>query len=301
MKKVLFVLIAICVIAASCKKDHKIITPVSTLQKVSFAVGFSQSTSIINSKNPLKVNSLATNSSTPDTALTNYISTLYYMVFDSAGNLIHNITQLSSDTAFGHYTDNLHTGKYTVAVAGCTGMTLVAGTLSSEYLGGGFSHDAFFERVTITVANAPLTQPISLNRITSKFIVNINDAIPANATYGLVRLIGVANDYFVGTDQIGTSVSNPYYYTIPATAAGTTNYQMSGIFLYMAPFTTDIEVAQSSDPAATVYGAKTVQNVTGQANKITILSGNLFGGSGGGGLQVVPDTIWNIPIIKTFP
>jgi len=31
------------------------------------------------------------------------------------------------------------------------------------------------------------------------------------------------------------------------------------------------------------------------------LSGTLFGGSGGGGLQVTTDTVWNTPVIRTFP
>jgi len=297
MKKITFSLLSICVILYSCKKDHKIAPSVSALQKVTFTVGFSQSTGGI-AINSVNNKSLKTNSA-PDTALTNHIDGLYYMIFDSVGNLVQNISQSKTDTAFGHYTENLHIGKYTIAIAGGSGMTINPGTLNKQTIYGGFAFDTFFERLQITVGITPVNQAFSLHRLTSKLIININDAIPANATYAKVGLYGVGNSYAVGTDVISTTTITSYLYSnIPGAAVGTTNYQISGIFLYAAPFSADIAVADNSN-LTTVYGEKVVSNITGAPNKITKLSGNLFGGTGGG--QVGADTTWKAPILQTFP
>ena len=52
--------------------------------------------------------------------------------------------------------------------------------------------------------------------------------------------------------------------------------------------------------APTIIADKHIDNVQGAANKIVLLTGNLFGGAGGG-TTVAFDTVWNAtPIIKTF-
>ncbi|MDB5137936.1 MAG: hypothetical protein JWP37_4539 [Mucilaginibacter sp.] len=305
----------------SCKKDHsKDNNPVSKLQKVAFKMGFAKSTG------SFQTNSLIINSTTADTSLTNHIDVLYYMVFDSVGNNVHNITQLASDTAFGHYTDNLHSGKYTVAIAGGkTGLMISSGsltqqylfygviypTVSGSYLPGPFDQDAFFYRSAITVGNTSSSQNISLSRIVSKLIVNINDAIPTNTKQAQLTLSYYANKYFVGDGSTGTyhkpsdaSTTYAYTYDITSTDWGKTNYQLSTLFLYNnSPMTVDLWFADNSSPGR-IEGEKTISNITGQANKVSKLSGNLFGGAGVtsiGGFKVTVDSLWNTPVIRTFP
>jgi hypothetical protein len=73
--------------------------------------------------------------------------------------------------------------------------------------------------------------------------------------------------------------------------------------MYLGDFDTGIEVGNITNQSTTVCGAKRVPGVTATPNKITLPSGNPFGGTGTtstGGFQVTTDTLWNTPIVKTF-
>lgn len=316
MRKIVFYLALLSLAIISCKKEHGPGNSAATAQKVVFTVGFAQSSQAITNNN-LTVSSLHVNAA-PDTSLTNHINIIYYTVFDAAGNQLHNIYQVKGDTSFGHYTDNLHPGNYTVAISAGTdiGVASGAGDINGTFIYGpggvnssqGFVSDVFFKRLNITVANTTLNQNISLNRLTSRLIININDAIPANSNYASINISNVASRYYVGTDQV-INVSGPgnnfgqYDFIIPVSAGGTKNYRIVSDFMYLGDFNVNIEIGQQSNNSTTVFGSKSVSNVTGAPNKITLLSGNLFGGSGTnatGGFQVTTDTTWNPAIVKTF-
>jgi hypothetical protein len=318
MRKTLLYLILISITVIACKKEKRnSIPPVTGTQKVTFVAGFSQTTQSINSVGKITATNSLNLNSTPDTSLTNHINIIYYTVFDSVGNLLHNVYQVVGDTAFGRFVDDLHPGKYTVTIsAGTTIGVASAATLSDTFIYGpgginssqGFTSDVFFKRITITVGYAAQTETVALNRITSRLIININDAIPANSNYALINISNVASNYYVGTDRI-INVDGPgnnfgqYSYTIPVSAAGTKNYQIVTNFMYLNDFDVSIEIGQKTATGATVYGQRTVPNVTAAPNKITLLSGELFGGpttGSTGGFQVTNDTTWNPKIVKTF-
>lgn len=332
MKKIAFGLIIICTVALSCKKDHKgEIKPDETAQKVTFSVGFSKTLTNFGAAH------LKLNTTSADTSLTNHINILYFMVFDSAGNNLHTILQRTidtvfgkSDTVFGKFTDNLHPGKYTVIVAGGQTLDLAIGSnnslsgsvldksyiyyetlnnVSKQYVIGNFAQDAFYKKISLVVTNVNSTQNISLDRITSKLQVNINDPIPPGAGYIATTINGIANVFYVNTGTAGVigngQISNTYSATLTGATAGITNYQMSLLFLYYNPCSVNI-ICATSQPQdlttfnGTVFGSTGVSNVTAQPNKITLLSGNLFGGTGGGGIQVSADTSWNTPVTQGF-
>ena len=316
MKKILFTLLAIGVIIISCKKDHSKENtpkpPVGALQKVTFKAAFSISTGYVQ-VHSLSTNSLGT-SSTPDTALTNHIKELYYMVFDSAGNNLHNIQQLSTDTAFGHYVDNLHPGKYTIAIAGGTGFTVQGGKLTAPtgavtpaYCYSNPFAEFFFGKTVITVNSSSLSQSVNLDRKTSKLVVNIKDALPTQPASLGITLSGAGTKYYIGYDSIGAPLNAPnsaaLSYSIPASARGTTNYQIAATFFYDGPFTVDLSCTSTSSNFI-IYGEKVISGVAGGRNKITTLTGNLFGGSGTsqtGGFQATLDTTWTTPVNVSFP
>ena len=305
MKKIFFILIMACIFCCSCKKEgSKGSQPKTQLQPITFKVGFSEH--LANFQNA----HLIVNSTSTDTALTNYINVMYYMVFDSIGNSVHNITQLSTDPNFGSYTDNLHPGKYTVAIAaGKTGLGIVAGaSLSKQYIAysnnvtNHFTQDAFFQKISLTVSNTPSSQNISLNRITSKLIVNINDAIPNGASRLLLSINGDVDAFFVGSASPGYSpngsgLDNPLIrLVLPPADAGKTNYQLSTLFLGNSNSSLNVNIecdGTGQQGQLMVYSIKPVSSVAFQPNKITILSGNLFGGSGSGNVQVSADTTWS--------
>jgi hypothetical protein len=313
-------------ILLSCKKDHsKAIVPTLSLHKITFNVGFSQTTANFAS-NSLRTNSLSTNS--VDTALTNHVNTIYYAVYDSLGNNVHTIKQLSTDNNFGSYTDNLHSGKYTIVIgAGGTGLflgedvqntSITSSKLNTDILWYGldnssdaFIKDAFYKKIAITVTNSDASQSVTLDRITSKLTINIEDALPANAGYIEATFITApAFKFYVGSaipfdNAINISVLD----TIASSAIGTTNNKLSAILLFpTSPISVDLACRSSGNLqplAEPIIAEKVIPNVTCPPNTQAILTGKLFGGTGTtstGGFKITIDTSWNsTPITKSFP
>lgn len=306
MKRILFGLIVVGAVMASCKKEHSKPAPPMQggLQKVTFSAGFSVSTGYIQSTHHIITNSLGINS-TPDTALTNHISELYYMVFDSAGNKVHYITQLSTDTAFGHYIDNLHPGIYTIAIGGSVNSNFLA--IGSSLSGVGYTNgdwgggEFFFGKTTFTVGNVPVSQSVQLERKSSKVVITIKDALPAdtNATFKLA-VPGVGTTFAINRENFGTNGEIYENYQV-GSAAGTKNFQLTFIYYYAEPF--NIEISCVNATRNIVYSQRTISTVQGGINKITNLSGNLFGGQGtgqSGGFQTSLDTTWQTPVVVPF-
>jgi len=331
MKKFLFGLVSVYIVLASCKKEHsKDLGPSKATHQIVFNVGFSKS--IVDfATGKLKVNSLKDNAT--DTALTNNVKVLYYAVYDSSGNSVHTIQQLSTDAAFGSYTDHLASGTYTLIVAaGGDSLKISSDTygelvrsLGLDVLSYGFSDnveaprwyafngDTFCKKITLNVSNTDATQNISLDRITSKLVINIEDALPANAKTIYVSC-NPSYKYYVGLNLPSSHHTyNDYSITVPVPAglAGTTNYKVSMILLTGTPFNVEISCSStppptnlSGTPTPVIIADKVINNVAGQANKVTLLSGSLFGGAtthSTGGFTVSVDTAWNAtPITKSF-
>jgi hypothetical protein len=323
MKKSLFGFMLVCMIIVSCKKEHsKDSQPGQTSRKVVFNVGFSQQIVDFNTGNQ-KVNNLK--SDAVAATLASKIDILYYAVYDSVGHKIHVIKQLSTGSSFGSYTDILNPGKYSVVVAGGkTGFLLgpdleggnATSRLSTDVINYGsytkagtsvwnpFNKDAFFKNIAITVGKTDISQSFALDRIVSQMVVNIKDAIPSSVKTIGVSLISHLSDRFLigtGTAVPSSTSSINVIDTLASSDIGKTNYQISTIFLYSAPFGVQIVASSNLDFVAGVIANKAA-TATGQPNTQTILSGYLFGGGGSGGISVKIDTAWNsAPIVKTFP
>jgi len=313
MKKILYRSIVFCLVLTACKKDHKI-TEGGT-QKVTFNVGFSQTmgefkTAVVSNK--LKINSA-------DTSVTNYVNTIFYMVFKADGTLLHNIKQTTADAGFGSYTDNLAPGTYTVAIAAAKGLTISKeGNLdvqkispSDAFSTGNF----FFKKIQVTVASSDVNQSVSLSRAMSKLILKTNDVIPTGATYARLTISsasGVSTEFQLSTER-GVADGRPQEVILFGGHVGKlgtpplpngVKLEMSYFFIYCTPLTVDIEVARADEHGAIdpLYGKKSILNVTGAPNSITTLSGNLFGGNGviDDGFKIAIDTTWNTPINQGF-
>lgn len=312
-------------VVLSCKKDHsKDTVPTQSLHKIAFTVGFSQQTVNFGASSLRgRAINLHANSRAVDTALTNHVNTIYYAVYDSLGNNVHIIKQLSTDANFGSYTDNLHSGKYTVVIgAGGTGLalgmdtqntTVTTSKLSTDILWYGlntvsdaFLKDAFYKKLSLTVTNADASQSVTLDRITSKLTINIEDALPANAGYITATFMDApAFKYFVGSAtpfDAGSNISIKD--TIQTAALGTTNNKLSTILLFpTAPISIDL-ACTTSGASQTIIAEKIIPNITCQPNTQTLLTGKLFGGAGSpatGGFSLTIDTSWNTPVTTPFP
>jgi|GEM_PF-2186696 len=319
MKKSLPALVLVFLII-SCKKEHKTRQTGDVQHKVAFNVGFSQQ--IVDfSTGTKKLNTLKTDAVT----LADKIDVLFYAVYDASGNQIHVIKQLATDSGFGSYTDILNPGTYNVVVAGGkAGFSLApdlqsgisTSKLSTDVLNYGsrivsggttvwnsFNKDAFYKKIQLTVANTDLTQNFALDRIVSLLVANINDAVPSNVkTIGII-LSPMPNRFQIGSGLPSTAAGGGVGVidTLSASDIGKTNHQLSTIFLYSQPFNFTIKASSGLDFNTSLVANKTSSGITGAPNTKTNISGNLFGGAGGGS-NVKIDTSWNsTPIVKSFP
>jgi hypothetical protein len=292
MRKILSILITAGVVLTACKKDHHIKLDTSGAQKITFAVGFSQTTGSVD--NSLKL-------AAADTSVTNNIDVLYFMLFDSNGLSIHNITQKKTDAAFGSYTENLHDGRYTIAVAGTkTSLTLTAGDASHQLLQPIEGNDLFFKSVSFNVSGSATTQAINLERVDSKVELLIKDKIPSNIASIRITAHDLFREFYVGSQTVVIDYLKAFNIPIPVAALGTSNYTV-----LTPPFLANgsilAVVIDALDSNGAVISERNLSNVVTGKNAITVLSGNLFGGNGGtaGGFTISLPT-WNTPITQGF-
>ena len=324
MKKFLLYLTIAFFFLASCKKEKSEKPPVSSGKK--FAVNFA-----VSNFTQITTNSTAGNATEKTTDavtindLSGVASVLYYLIYNSSGNLVREIKQTSTVSNFGNIADSLATGSYTVIfAAGQTGFTAYQ---ESEPLNSHFApfalltyntntfsvanpqfiykpwQDSFYKKLTLNVSSGNVNQAVSLDRIVGKVEIVLNDAIPATAK---TLQVTFNNEYSVYSlynnvpDSI-TNNSSQYSYvvsnTIPASAIGTTNYTVSTIIANtLKPMVVNIKCL---DASKTVIAQVTVNNVTCQKNTATILSGSLFGVNNA--FQIGIDPSWDpTPIVINY-
>jgi hypothetical protein len=310
MKKILYYLTISTLLLASCKKEQK--KPASSLQKVSFTVaGFAQSTATF--KAPSSASARALDALGPD-SLKNYIANLTCLIYDATGKNVVTATQTSTQAGFGNITEYLQAGSYTVAFVGGQKGIAIYGDLSSA----GFSYpdpplddnipfkDTFFDKIALTVGTSSTSQSVTLHRIDAQLEINIQDQIPAGATSinltisNEAYLYSIANQAPVDALSEGIDPVLTFNQQLTASDIGKTNYNFSTIILNtIEPFTVTLTCKGSQGVIAT----QIIPNVTCQVNKKTLLTGNLFGGSGTnstGGFQLSVDSTWN-PVNINIP
>ncbi len=308
MRKSLFYLALIAALfAASCKKDHNQGGPKNQSPK-KYAVNFSVSgnfTQSITGNAVVHGRNLA--------ILPSEAAIFYYYVYDTAGNLVHKIIQTPATTTnYGNIQDSLANGTYSVIfAAGMAGLRTSLNTGDDEaginyavltydnqtsegYLIDTAWKDAFFKKLSLTVSSGNVTQSVTLSRIVSKIEVEVLDALPTNA-----KTLEITYDQDYSQFSFATAQSqSPYTFvsttTIPAADLSKTGFSVSNIIgNTIAPMTVTIKCYNSS---SAVIAQRTVSNVSCQANKATVLSGDLF--STNSSFQVSLDTTFNpTPIV----
>lgn len=304
----------------SCKMEKSNeVKPVQKNYKVTFSVSnFKQSISnAINGKT--QVNGLRVDSST--TNMESYATVLHLCIFDNQGKLIRKLEQVPGVSNYGIISDSLTAGTYTVvADAGQNQLKLAVGPqddqhtdfhkqnlqLADGYLysyspktshnganNEGVWYDTFYKKFQLIVTNAPIDQPITLERVVGKLEVNFNSVIPQNAAR--VDML-IRNEFFeynigsaqpVGTDSLTTS------FVVPDSVKGTANFKFSQIILNTTvPFNITLTAYDSSNKIISAHAAN---NVSCQVNKRTILTGSFSNGSSGNGLSISTNSEWGVP------
>lgn len=290
MKKVILYCVTLTLFVVSCKKEHKTPTPTPDTKK--YQVAFNVSTpanATSHSVNNPHVNSIVANAVGDLSAIDN----LYYAAYDSDGNLVSNIYQTSDFANFGQISDSLPSGTYTIViVGGKTGINFSYGgnatKLNTAVIAGYGTtspplpwNDTFFKKFSVTVSGSSISQDVTLSRIVGQLTVDIQDALPANASKLIVSISKEYTNYTFAGATPSHLITGAYVQTItlPASALGTTDYEMSTIMINtITPFDVQISCVDANN---TFLGQVTVTGVTLSPNTQTILSGKLFGTDNG--------------------
>jgi len=337
MRKYILSTILVAMILSACKKDATIKVSQKT-KAVTFNVGFEQATGVFQvaqKSGKLAINSVSTNA--VDSVLKANADVLYAVVYQSDGTRFANVTQLSTDTAFGKIKFNLPAGTYTVAfAAGKSGLSFSGSSsskVSTEVLvyatpipgRPGFydNHfqDTFFDKITLTVGSNGFSQSVSLHRIVSQIIVNIEDAIPQNVKFiGLTASDNFYNnsvssipDFRVGTE---TTEGNDGLFVVfaPSVTPGVKNTKFSFLVLNARPFNIRLLAVNTLQPGnasnnnlntylGDAVADVTIPGVAVQTNHQTIVTGKIFGGLGttnSGNFTITVDPTWD-PTPNTIP
>lgn len=339
MKRIIPVIILFSLIYSSCKKDHsKETKPDGKQYALTFRVkGFSQTDTIFETSkqttNSVKALDVPVSPS--------IIDVLYCKVYDSSGKVVVFTQQVSTQPNFGTITNNLAPGNYTVVFAGgknglyiLKDASATVSSLSTDILafnavnisGGERDNtikDTFYKKISVTVGAGDVFQDITLDRIVAQLAITIQDKLPATVKYITLVIepwvnalpVNGGNAYF----NKGISYLPGLTTTIPADKLSTSNFTVYAlVFNRSAPFKVTLLAQQTatsvhfgntgftepwSDVWAKTIAGKVIPNVTVSANKTTVITGKLFGGSGTTdttGFHISIDPDWN-PTPVTIP
>ncbi len=318
MKKIIYTTIILSLTLFSCHKDHQ--KPTGKTQQITFNVtGFSQSTAPFNT---VSGNASKHGRSLATLPLSAAITQLFCIVYDASGNFVHVVHQDTSAANFGQISDALAVGTYTVVFVGGQDDLYGYGTANDPQTFFGLSHDdvyyygpsevgnstdepthfqdSFLKKETLTVASTTITQNVVLDRIDGELEINIEDAIPVNASSIVFNTVQGANEFILSTLTPFIYYDDTQYGYInlqsvfPASAIGHTNYNFTiPILNTVMPFAATLTCYDKSGKSIAIVN---VPAITCEVNKRTLLTGKMFGGSGGGtgpGFNATIDTAWN--------
>jgi hypothetical protein len=283
----------------SCSKEHKAPLPVTSGGKaytVQFNMsGFKQTTNTTSRIRHL--NGLKTTSA--DSSSTDSLEILYYLVYNSAGKLVHQKTLHSDSASFAGFSDSLPAGNYKAYFfAGKTGLTVDTVKARIYYSGPADSlgnwHDTFVARDVALNVTGNTSQNITLSRTVSALRINIKDAIPANA----VKIVTSIQSDFIYYDYLIRSPNNfsgSYVKTlttqITPALIGTTNLQQYTILGSSGFPAVSITCFDASN---NIIANAFIGTVTTSPNQEVILSGNLFGATNSqNSFQILVNNTWN--------
>ena len=307
MKKYLLGIICICLFSLGCKKDQKKGTgPDTKLHSVSYNIGVSQTSAqfLGNSTGKPKVNDAV-----DPQPLGNLMDILYYNVYDASGKIVHSIVKHKADPDFALLKDNLVAGTYTIVFFGGY-KTLYCGKNTLQYDVASYQgttipvdpvkFDTFYKKISLTVTNADSNQDITLDRIVAKLIINVEDAIPAGATKLTASISPVFKYLWVnGTVPTSPPVDSEIgYITLPlAVTGGSTNNSVSTL-LYTAAIHFNVTL-DCTDATGKSYAHKVIPDISTEPNKVTLLTGNLFGTTSthGNAFHITINPDWNTTTI----
>ena len=210
-------------------------------------------------------------------------------LFDGTTQLIH---QTSDQDDFGTITVLLTTGNHTLhfVATRSTGLSYEGGILACTSL-----KNTFGKTMQLNVAGGG-DQNVTLDRLSGKLIITINDAIPSGASNLRIQL----GDRYTSLDIASLYGTSPAAFDQNVNISGKIGTSGYSITLYMlAPdadgYETDFTLT-ATNASSEVIGQAT-GTITIAPNTKTLLSGNLFTGTRS---FISLSTGWNTDIEESF-
>ncbi|SHE65592.1 hypothetical protein [Pedobacter caeni] len=280
--KLLYFALPVLMLIFSCsKKDNPVEPPIENqkLFNVNFNVsGFTSNITPLPSFKSSTVNQ-ATTQATPK--LSDHISRLEYLIYNSSGQLLKDTVQLSNATNFGTIDLQLPAGGYKSVVVGTNGphnileKQNVANVLLTPY--SPYSIGDWFKQVSdFKVTDQALNQSVVLDRVVGKVGFVLTDAIPKDLAKISLAFTSGLYLRLIGSLDPGTSVQT-IDFPLKASQEGLLNFSSSTFVIPLSSgsITTDVSI-RAYNTSGTLIVEKIVKNVVIERNKLTTLSGALF-------------------------
>lgn len=272
--KISLLSIACCIAMFSCTKSsdkttaNPVTAPVQTAAKTKYAVNFKLGKVDVNNGGRV---------GNKEVAVSEYLHTIFYGAYDSAGHLVSKIIQDRREQPFPHFgeiADSLPEGRYTIVVAAGQGDVAFGDTSRLEaLLIGNNLADCFFKKISIDVAKTDSIQSntLKLDRVTCSLEIRLTDKLPSN-----IERIGVNIDSLPGLffAQTGERIAGSFYNDFPNQPN-----QAFWLTLYLMSSDKKVRVTVSGYSALNqVVLKKVIDNVYLRPNTKLVLQGTLSDG-----------------------
>lgn len=209
---------------------------------------------------------------------------LNYMVFNSSGSLVKEVTQTKSDANFGVISDQLAAGSYTIIFIGTKQKPNHINTTSlnenSIYYTQDLAsiYDSFYKKVVITVDKNNIAQNVVLDRFVSYVEVVLSDVMPSYVKKVNVNIENEASFFYFNSGETSNFFFSANFEKEVTTAdVGKPNFTVGNFSLNTkTPLTINIK---AYDVDNKVIAEKKVSNVICMKNRKTILTGKLIEGN----------------------
>jgi hypothetical protein len=270
MKRYIPTIILLFLYLAGCKNDKQNTPPPSgkTYKVIFNASSPSQNGSSTEGK---VINGLKSNAVGP---VSSSAKMLYYDVYNSNGQRLHEIKQDSTLNYFGRIADDLPAGTYAFYFAAGQNSLVPSQNSFSTSTGSARWADWFFKKVTLTVTDSSINQDVILERMVGQLQLNIEDAFPANASKISITTVGEFARYDFVQNVYTYPEDRETFFGIPTA----NNKPIILIGNTLTPITIKITCYDNNSKVLT---QKVVSNVQFAKNVKTILSGKLFSTSQG--------------------
>ena len=210
-------------------------------------------------------------------------------LFDGTTQLVH---QTSDQAEFGTITVLLTTGNHTLhfVATRSTGLSYENGILACTSL-----KNTFGKTVQLNVAGGG-DQNVTLDRLSGKLIITINDAIPSGASNLRIQLACRYTSLNV-TSLYGVSPSSFDQNVNISGKVGTSGYQITLYMLAMDECGYDTDFTLTATNSSSQVIGQATGTVTIAPNTKTLLSGNLFTGTRS---FISLNSAWNADIEESF-